>query len=232
MPAIHMSDAERDSLFQLAQSPAPPGEIPAEHASRFVALGLAVRETLRFRITLRGQVEILRQRFRKMPLSRVAKVTKKHFLATFEERFSDLPLLGQRTQPPHREPVRRVAPPAQSNLQQPPRPKAPGGIPPPNPGLPAQQPPRPGSPAPKMAPAGQQARPPAVGPKNRQPPPGQQMRPPDGQPSRPEARPQSGQLPRPEARPQSGQLPRPNPQPGRNPQAPQWKGPPARPKQR
>jgi hypothetical protein len=96
MPAIPMNDEERESLFRLSLNAAPPGEIPPDHASRFVALGLAVRETLRLRITLRGQVEILRQNFRKMPLSRVATVSKKHFLATLEERFSDRPLLGKR----------------------------------------------------------------------------------------------------------------------------------------
>lgn len=202
MPAIHMSDEERDSLFLLAQSPAPPGAIPAEHASRFVALGLAVRETLRFRITLRGQVEILRQRFRKMPLSRVAKVSKKHFLATFEERFSDRPLLGQRAQPAPREAPRRDAPPPQARPQQP-RKTAPGSIPPPNPGLPPQKPSRPV--APKRGQADQPARPP-VGQQNRQQQPGQQMR------------------------PQSGQPLRPAPQQRRNPQPPQGKGPPPRPK--
>lgn len=206
MPAIHMSDEERDSLFQLAQSPAPPGAIPAEHASRFVALGLAVRETLRFRITLRGQVEILRQRFRKMPLSRVAKVSKKHFLATFEDRFSDRPLLGQRAQPAPREAPRRDAPAAQARPQQP-RKTAPGSIPPPNPGLPPQR----GRPAaPSASPAPQKVRP--------------------GQPTRPAAgqkmRPQPGQ----EIRSQGGQPLRPVPQQRRNPQPPQGKGPPPRPK--
>ncbi|MCG8560565.1 MAG: hypothetical protein MI824_12255 [Hyphomicrobiales bacterium] len=64
MPPIHMTRDQRAALLRLNQSPLPANELPREHAEKFVNHGLAVRETMRIRITERGQLELLRQRFR------------------------------------------------------------------------------------------------------------------------------------------------------------------------
>ncbi len=64
MPPIHMTRYQRSALTRLAKSPLPLNELPGEHAEKLVSHGLAVRDIFRFRITQKGQLELLRQRFR------------------------------------------------------------------------------------------------------------------------------------------------------------------------
>ena len=66
MPPIHMTRDQRSALARLARSPLPFSELSSEHAEKLVGHGLAIRDAFRFRITQKGQLELLRQRFRKV----------------------------------------------------------------------------------------------------------------------------------------------------------------------
>lgn len=83
MPPIHMTPDQRAALWRLTKSPLPVNELPGEHAEKFVNHGLAVRETLRIRITERGQLELLRQRFRGGAPRLSMRVRTPEFLARF-----------------------------------------------------------------------------------------------------------------------------------------------------
>lgn len=93
MPPIRLSYRERTSLAKLSEMPLHVGTLPPAHVERFLGLGFAEAEMLRVKITARGQIELLRQRFRKVPTQRWAWITSKNVLSIFEERFSDRPLL-------------------------------------------------------------------------------------------------------------------------------------------
>ena len=64
MPAIQMSRGERVSLEQIIKRPCLVTDVPSEHAEKFLNYGLVKREVMLLHATPRGQVEILRQRFR------------------------------------------------------------------------------------------------------------------------------------------------------------------------
>jgi hypothetical protein len=64
MPAIQMSRGERASLEKILKRPCLVTDIPGEHAEKLLNYGLVKREVMLLHATPRGQVEILRQRFR------------------------------------------------------------------------------------------------------------------------------------------------------------------------
>jgi hypothetical protein len=66
MPAIQMSRSERGSLEKILKRPCLVTDIPPEHAEKFLNYGLVKRQVMLLHATPRGQVEILRQRFKGM----------------------------------------------------------------------------------------------------------------------------------------------------------------------
>jgi hypothetical protein len=66
MPSIQLSRGERFSLEKIIKRPCLVTDIPFEHAEKFLNYGLAKREVMLLHSTPRGQVEILRQRFKGM----------------------------------------------------------------------------------------------------------------------------------------------------------------------
>jgi hypothetical protein len=64
MPAIQMSRGERASLEKILKRPCLVTDIPGEHAEKLLNYGLVKRDVMLLHATQRGQVEILRQRFR------------------------------------------------------------------------------------------------------------------------------------------------------------------------
>jgi len=64
MPAIQMSRGERASLEKILRRPCLVTDIPGEHAEKLLNYGLVKREVMLLHATQRGQVEILRQRFK------------------------------------------------------------------------------------------------------------------------------------------------------------------------
>ena len=64
MPPIQLSRRERASLSLILAHPRQAGEIPADHAEKFVNCHLAHRQALLLYITPLGHIELLRQRFR------------------------------------------------------------------------------------------------------------------------------------------------------------------------
>lgn len=68
MPPIMLTRDEFFSLKKIVEKPRPLAEIPEDHTAKFVNYGLARRDVLIVRITPLGQLELLRQRFRGIPL--------------------------------------------------------------------------------------------------------------------------------------------------------------------
>ena len=64
MQRIQMSRGERASLETIVRRPCLVTDIPSEHAEKLLNYGLVKREVMLLHATPRGQVEILRQRFR------------------------------------------------------------------------------------------------------------------------------------------------------------------------
>jgi hypothetical protein len=64
MPRIQMSRGERASLEMILKRPCLVTDIPGEHAEKLLNYGLIKREVMLLHATPRGQVEILRQRFK------------------------------------------------------------------------------------------------------------------------------------------------------------------------
>jgi hypothetical protein len=64
MPAIQMSRAERASLEKILKRPCLVTDIPGEHAEKLLNYGLVKREVMLLHATPRGQLEMLRQRFK------------------------------------------------------------------------------------------------------------------------------------------------------------------------
>lgn len=87
MPPIQLSSAERAALMRLARTPLPIYDIEKTHAETFLRYGLAVKQTLRFKITARGQLELLRQRFRRVT-TRTVHITEDHFRTRLFERLA------------------------------------------------------------------------------------------------------------------------------------------------
>lgn len=86
MPPIDMTARERAALARLARTPAPVMEFPHEDGDKLVSHGLAVKDTFRLRITTKGQLELLRQRYRDMPTQRVSHSPADAFIDRLEER--------------------------------------------------------------------------------------------------------------------------------------------------
>ncbi len=69
MPSIQMSRRERNSLSRIVERPCLVTDIPVEHAEKFINHGLIKREVMVLHATPRGQVELLRQRFRGLDIT-------------------------------------------------------------------------------------------------------------------------------------------------------------------
>jgi hypothetical protein len=65
MPAIQMSRGERFSLEKIIKRPCLSTDIPSEHAEKLLNYGLVKRQVMLLHATPLGQLEILRQRFRR-----------------------------------------------------------------------------------------------------------------------------------------------------------------------
>ena len=65
MPALQMSRSERVSLEKVLKRPCLLADIPFDHAEKLLNYGLVKREAMLLHATPLGQVEILRQRFRR-----------------------------------------------------------------------------------------------------------------------------------------------------------------------
>ncbi len=74
MPAIQMSRGERHSLEKILKRPCLVTDIPGEHAEKLLNYGLVKRDVMLLHATPRGQVEILRQRFRGVDIGSPTKV--------------------------------------------------------------------------------------------------------------------------------------------------------------
>jgi hypothetical protein len=64
MPAIQMSRGERASLEKILKRPCLITDIPGEHAEKLLNYGLVKRDVMLLHATQRGQLEMLRQRFK------------------------------------------------------------------------------------------------------------------------------------------------------------------------
>jgi hypothetical protein len=64
MPRIQMSRGERSSLEKILRRPCLVTDVPGEHAEKLLNYGLVKRDVMLLHATPRGQVEILRQRFK------------------------------------------------------------------------------------------------------------------------------------------------------------------------
>ncbi len=65
MPAIQMSRGERFSLEKIIKRPCLSTDIPSDHAEKLLNYGLVKRQVMLLHATPLGQLEILRQRFRR-----------------------------------------------------------------------------------------------------------------------------------------------------------------------
>jgi hypothetical protein len=63
MPPIHLSRSERASLSKIVERPRMAGEIPADHAEKFINYDLAHKQVLLLYITPLGQIAYLRQHY-------------------------------------------------------------------------------------------------------------------------------------------------------------------------
>lgn len=86
MPPIHMTARERAALARLTRMPAPTTEIRREHGEKLVSHGLVVKEAFRFKITTKGQLELLRQRFRGMSTRRTTHSSGHDFIEKLKTR--------------------------------------------------------------------------------------------------------------------------------------------------
>lgn len=85
MPPILMTRPERAALNRLARAPAPVADVKPQYADKLVHHGLAIYQALRLTITPKGQLEILRQRYRRMT-TRTVTVTQEDFRTQFDRR--------------------------------------------------------------------------------------------------------------------------------------------------
>ncbi|GAB4234254.1 MAG: hypothetical protein Kow0032_17980 [Methyloligellaceae bacterium] len=90
MPPIHMSRRERAELKRLARNPIPIADIPPDNAAKFIKHRLAVDQSLQLRITPKGQLELLRQRYRGLATRKVVVPASAHdFIARIEQRVAE-----------------------------------------------------------------------------------------------------------------------------------------------
>lgn len=64
MSRIQMSRGERASLEKILKRPCLVTDIPSEHAEKLLNYGLIKRDVMLLQATPRGQLEMLRQRFK------------------------------------------------------------------------------------------------------------------------------------------------------------------------
>lgn len=86
MPPIDMTARERATLTRLARTAAPVTDIPCEDGDKLVSQGLAVRDSFRLQITAKGQLELLRQRYRGMPPPSLTQSPTDAFIERIEQR--------------------------------------------------------------------------------------------------------------------------------------------------
>ena len=101
MPPIHMTASERSALARLSRAPLSINDIPPDHAQKFMNHGLAVQQVIRLKITPKGQLEVLRQRYRRLT-TRTAHVTEEDFRTRLERRLQERlagPLADRESQP-------------------------------------------------------------------------------------------------------------------------------------
>ena len=72
MPRIQMSRGERTSLQKILKRPCLVTDVPREHAEKLLNYGLVKRDAMLLHATARGQVEILRQRFKDVEFGTLA----------------------------------------------------------------------------------------------------------------------------------------------------------------
>ena len=89
MSPILMTREERSLLLRLLQQPLPTNEMPEHAASKFIKHGLAAKEAVWYTITMKGQLELLRQRFRNMRRRRVVTLTGASFRQRFHQAMAD-----------------------------------------------------------------------------------------------------------------------------------------------
>ena len=65
MPALQISRGERFSLHKIVKRPCLATDIPSDHAEKLVNCGFVKRQVMLLHATPLGQLEILRQRFRR-----------------------------------------------------------------------------------------------------------------------------------------------------------------------
>lgn len=86
MPPIDMTSRQRETLTRLARASLPVTQVEPAVADKLLRHGLAVDHLLCLHITTKGQLELLRQRFRRMPTQRVVQSTDHDFISRFERR--------------------------------------------------------------------------------------------------------------------------------------------------
>lgn len=89
MPPILMTREERRLLFSLLERPLSASELPQNVASKFAKHGLVALQAIRYRITTKGQLEGMRQRFRNMARRRVVTVTAESFREKFDRAMAE-----------------------------------------------------------------------------------------------------------------------------------------------
>lgn len=77
MPALQMSRGERFSLHKIVKRPCLATDIPPDHAEKLVNYGLVKRQVMLLHATPLGQIEILRQRFRRDEIGRTPALQRK-----------------------------------------------------------------------------------------------------------------------------------------------------------
>lgn len=90
MPPIRMTRDERAALSRLAQQPSPPNGFSTNHQRRLISSGLAIREGANLRITTKGRLELLRQRFRSLDRPASTSMSAHDFIARLEEEIAVL----------------------------------------------------------------------------------------------------------------------------------------------
>lgn len=89
MPPNMMTAGERAVLVRLVRTPLPATDVKPRHAKKFINHGLAVHEALRLKITPKGQLEVLRQRFRGISTRRISRSSNYDFISEFEKGLKD-----------------------------------------------------------------------------------------------------------------------------------------------
>lgn len=84
MPPIRMTREERSTLVRLAQKPTPTSGITGQLQQKFLRHELAIRDGVMLRITAKGRLELLRQRFRSMENPPPSKLSAEDFITQLE----------------------------------------------------------------------------------------------------------------------------------------------------